>query len=81
VDVPSCSLDADINGTADSFANIAEGIGALAAFRQPHGTELVVMEATGGYEARLHCFSSLDIGAAEAVPFQDIGFLGRFLVH
>jgi transposase len=37
------------------FANEAEGHSALAAALQPLGVALVVMEATGGYEAALAC--------------------------
>lgn len=53
VDVSSTSLDARI-GHADGpyrrFDRSAEGIAALAAFCRDQGVDLVVMEATGGYE-------------------------------
>jgi transposase len=52
VDVASKSLEARIGqqGAAASFPNNPEGIAALGAFCQVHQTELVAMEATGGYE-------------------------------
>jgi transposase len=52
VDVASKKLDARIgrDGPFATFANNAEGIGALAAFCRKHDALLVVMEATGGYE-------------------------------
>ena len=52
VDVASKSLEARIGqqGAAGSFPNNHEGIAALAAFCQAHQVQLVVMEATGGYE-------------------------------
>lgn len=52
VDVSKATLDACIEpGTAfGSFKNDLAGIAALAAFCRQHHTELVVMEATGGYE-------------------------------
>jgi transposase len=52
VDISSTSLDARIgrSGATGSFAKHPEGIQALAAFCQAHQTELVAMEATGGYE-------------------------------
>src|SRR3569833_2568663 len=40
------------DGAAASFSNTQEGIAELAAFCQTHHTELVAMEATGGYEQR-----------------------------
>jgi len=54
VDVASSSLAARIgrDGAAASFSNTQAGIAALAAFCQTHHTELVAMEATGGYEQR-----------------------------
>lgn len=54
VDVSSQALDARIgqDGAYQRFANDPEGIAALAAFCQQHGADLVVMEATGGYEKR-----------------------------
>ena len=52
VDVGSETLDARIgqDGAWQQFANTVEGIAALAAFCQSHRADLVVMEATGGYE-------------------------------
>jgi transposase len=52
VDVASLSLEARLgpDGPGGTFANTAEGIAELAAFCQQHQVELVVMEATGGYE-------------------------------
>jgi transposase len=52
VDVSSETLDAHIgrDGPYDRFARTAEGIKALARFCRTNGVELVVMEATGGYE-------------------------------
>jgi len=54
VDVSKASLDACIEpGTIrGSFGNDAAGIAELAAFCHRHQVELVVMEATGGYERR-----------------------------
>jgi transposase len=52
VDVSSEMLDARIgmDGPFERFARLPEGIEALNAFCRAHGVELVVMEATGGYE-------------------------------
>lgn len=52
VDVSKARLDACTapHGVHASFANDAAGIAALAAFCRRHHVELVVMEATGGYE-------------------------------
>lgn len=52
VDVGSETLDARVgrNGPWRQFSNTAEGIEALAAFCRTHQVNLVVMEATGGYE-------------------------------
>jgi len=52
VDVSSQSLDVRVGmqGAKGSFANNAEGIGALARFCRQYEVHLVVMEATGGYE-------------------------------
>ena len=54
VDVSKAKLDACIEPGAvfGSFDNDAAGIAALAAFCRRHQAELVVMEATGGYERR-----------------------------
>lgn len=52
VDVSSQVLDARIgtDGAVRQFERSAEGIAELAAFCRTHAVELVVMEATGGYE-------------------------------
>jgi len=53
VDVSSTSLDARIghqDGPWQRFARSSDGIAALAAFCRAHAVDLVVMEATGGYE-------------------------------
>lgn len=54
VDVSKAKLDACIEPGAvfGSFDNDTAGIAALAAFCRRHQAELVVMEATGGYERR-----------------------------
>lgn len=52
VDVSSEALDARIgrDGAEADFTLTPEGVVALAAFCRQHGVDLVVMEATGGYE-------------------------------
>jgi transposase len=52
VDVSKRRLDAFVapGGVVDSFDNDAAGIAGLSAFCRRHGAELVVMEASGGYE-------------------------------
>jgi transposase len=54
VDVSKATLDICIEpgSICGSFKNTAAGIGALAAFCRQHRVELVVMEATGGFERR-----------------------------
>jgi transposase len=54
VDVSKAGLDACIEPGAirGSFGNDRAGIAALAAFCRQHRAELVVMEATGGYERK-----------------------------
>jgi transposase len=54
VDVSKASLDVCIEpgSISSSFKNTAAGIAELAAFCRQHRVELVVMEATGGYERR-----------------------------
>src|ERR1700739_1630376 len=54
VDVSKASLDVCIEPGAirGSFQNDGAGIAALAAFCRQHRVNLVVMEATGGYERR-----------------------------
>jgi transposase len=54
VDVSKAKLDVYIEpgSICGSFENTAAGIGALAAFCRQHRVELVVMEATGGFERR-----------------------------
>jgi transposase len=52
VDVSSQLLDAQVGraGARGRFANDGEGIEKLAAFCRSHSVDVVVMEATGGYE-------------------------------
>jgi transposase len=50
VDVSSAKLDARIGRQGARFERTAVGIEALAQFCRQHEVELVVMEATGGYE-------------------------------
>lgn len=52
VDVSSEALDAQVRpgGVEERFAATAEGVAALTEFCRRHGVDLVVMEATGGYE-------------------------------
>lgn len=52
VDVSSEALDARIgrDGAEAGFTLTPEGVAALAEFCREHGVELVIMEATGGYE-------------------------------
>ena len=52
VDVSAERLDARVGpeGAFISVARSPEGIAALAGFCKAHGVDLVVMEATGGYE-------------------------------
>jgi transposase len=52
VDVSSRRLDARVGrqGAVERFERTPAGIEALAGFCKKHGVELVVMEATGGYE-------------------------------
>ena len=54
VDVSKAKLDACVmpGAMSRSFDNDAAGIAELAAFCRAHATELVVMEATGGFERR-----------------------------
>ena len=58
IDVAKASVDVAVLGgklNAQRFENEAEGHSALAAALRPMGVALVVMEATGGYEAVLAC--------------------------
>ncbi|MBX3717184.1 MAG: IS110 family transposase [Burkholderiales bacterium] len=58
IDVAKASVDVAVLGgklEARRFENEADGHSALAAALQPQGVALVVMEATGGYEAALAC--------------------------
>jgi transposase len=58
IDVAKAHLDVAALGAklgAECFGNDAEGHTALVAALQPLGVALVVMEATGGYEAALAC--------------------------
>lgn len=50
VDVSKDHLDASLASGRARVANAAEGIAELIAFCRRHGVELVVLEATGGYE-------------------------------
>jgi transposase len=54
VDISKASFDACIEpgSIRGSFSNDGPGIAALAAFCRKHKAELVVMEATGGYERK-----------------------------
>ena len=58
IDVAKAHVDVCVLGVASGvqrFANDADGHSALAAALLPLGASLVVMEATGGYEAALAC--------------------------
>ena len=58
IDVSKAHVDVVVLGPkpeAERFANEVEGHSALAAALQPLGVQLVVMEATGGYEVALAC--------------------------
>jgi transposase len=58
IDVAKAHVDVAVLGSArpaQRFANDADGHSALAAALQPLGVRLVVMEATGGYEAPVAC--------------------------
>ena len=58
IDVAKAHVDVAVLGAqfvARRFDNDADGHSALAAALQPLGVALVVMEATGGYEAALAC--------------------------
>jgi len=58
IDVAKAHIDVCVLGAksqAQRFANDAQGHSALAALLQPLDVGLVVMEATGGYEAALAC--------------------------
>jgi transposase len=58
IDVAKAYVDVEVIGAkleAERFANEVEGHSALAAALQPMGVQLVVMEATGGYEVALAC--------------------------
>lgn len=58
IDVAKAHVDVWVLGAssaAQRLVNDAEGHSALAAMLQPLGVALVVMEATGGYEAALAC--------------------------
>lgn len=58
IDVAKAHVDVWVLGAssaAQRLVNDAEGHSALAAMLQPLGVSLVVMEATGGYEAALAC--------------------------
>lgn len=58
IDVAKAHVDVCVLGASSGvqrFSNDADGHSALAAALQPLGVGLVVMEATGGYEAALAC--------------------------
>lgn len=58
IDVAKAHIDVSLLGArldAQRFDNNADGHTALATALQPFGIDLVVMEATGGYEAELAC--------------------------
>ena len=58
IDVAKAHIDVfvlDTNNSAQRFANDAQGHWAVAALLQPLDVGLVVMQATGGYEAALAC--------------------------
>lgn len=58
IDVAKAHVDVDVVGAAFAprrFDNEAEGHSAIAAALKPLGVRLVVLEATGGYEATLAC--------------------------
>lgn len=58
IDVAKAHVDVCVLGAKSDvqrFANDAEGHSALGALLQPLDVGLVVMEATGGYEAALAC--------------------------
>jgi transposase len=86
VDVSSDALDACIgqDGAETRIAATPEGVAALAAFCREHRVELVVMEATGGYEKLVHALLwSHGIPAAIVNPrsvrqfAQSMGFLEK----
>lgn len=58
IDIAKLHVDVAVSGTpalAERFANDSEGHAAVIARLEPLAVELVVMEATGGYEAPLAC--------------------------
>lgn len=58
IDVAKAHLDVCVQGTdltAHRVVNGVEGFAEIATLLQPHAVSLVVMEATGGYEAALAC--------------------------
>jgi transposase len=58
IDVAKAHVDVDVVGAVfapQRFDNEAEGHSAIAAALKPLGVSLVVLEATGGYEATLAC--------------------------
>ena len=86
VDVSKDWLDAYVrpSGVFERFANDAAGISALSEFCRTHGVELVVMEASGGYErAAFLLLWELGIACALANPRQvrhfaeSMGFLEK----
>lgn len=58
IDIAKLHVDVAVSGTpslAERFANDSDGHAALIARLEPLAVQLVVMEATGGYEAPLAC--------------------------
>ncbi len=58
IDIAKAHVDVRVSTTpalSERFANDSEGHAALSARLEPLGVQLVVMEATGGYEAPLAC--------------------------
>ena len=73
IDVAKAHVDVDVVGAAftpQRFANEAEGHTAVAAALKSIGVGLVVLEATGGYEATLACALQ---GAGLVVAFGALG--------
>lgn len=85
IDVAKAQVDVAVLGAmleAQRFDNEAEGHSALAAALAPLGVALVVMEATGGYEAALACaLQAAGLAVAVVNPKQARDFaksMGKF---
>ncbi len=85
IDVAKAQVDVAVLGAtleAQRFDNEAEGHSALAAALAPLGVALVVMEATGGYEATLACaLQAAGLAVAVVNPKQARDFaksMGKF---